>query len=72
MVHILKHPDSKLTFVIEVDTSESGMGAVLSQRPVIKPKIFSVAFFSKKLSAPERYYDGEIDNFFLLNLPLKN
>lgn len=43
---------------MEVDASETGMGAVLSQRFEEKPKLHPVAFFSKKLSPAEHNYIG--------------
>lgn len=49
----------KKTFIVEVDASETGVGAVLSQRFDNKPKMFPVAFFSRKLSPAERNYNVE-------------
>uniref|UniRef100_A0A3B1KEA5 Gypsy retrotransposon integrase-like protein 1 n=1 Tax=Astyanax mexicanus TaxID=7994 RepID=A0A3B1KEA5_ASTMX len=53
---ILKHPNPELPFVVEVDASESGVGAVLSQRSGSPPKLFPIAFFSRKLSSAECNY----------------
>ncbi|CAJ0968583.1 unnamed protein product [Ranitomeya imitator] len=54
---VLCQPDVSLPFQVEVDASEIGAGAVLSQRssdgPVMKP----CAFFSRKFSPAERNYD---------------
>ncbi|CAJ0963002.1 unnamed protein product [Ranitomeya imitator] len=54
---VLCQPDVSLPFQVEVDASEIGTGAVLSQRgsgcSVFKP----CAFFSRKFSAAERNYD---------------
>ncbi|CAJ0920884.1 unnamed protein product [Ranitomeya imitator] len=54
---VLCQPDVSLPFQVEVDASEIGAGAVLSQRgsdcSVIKP----CAFFSRKFSPAERNYD---------------
>ncbi|CAJ0961915.1 unnamed protein product [Ranitomeya imitator] len=54
---VLCQPDVSLPFQVEVDASEIGAGAVLSQRgsgcSVFKP----CAFFSRKFSAAERNYD---------------
>ncbi|CAJ0938188.1 unnamed protein product, partial [Ranitomeya imitator] len=54
---VLCQPDVSLPFQIEVDASEIGAGAVLSQRgadcPVMKP----CAFFSRKFSPAEQNYD---------------
>ena len=41
----------------EVDTSDIGVGAVLSQRTSGDNKLHPCAFFSKKLSPLERNYD---------------
>lgn len=45
---ILVHPDPTKQFIVEVDASDSGVGAVLSQR---------CAFFSRRLTPAERNYD---------------
>ncbi|XP_029111424.1 uncharacterized mitochondrial protein AtMg00860-like isoform X3 [Scleropages formosus] len=54
---ILRHPDPDLPFVVEVDASETGVGAVLSQCHGNPPKLYPCAFFSKKMSPAERNYD---------------
>uniref|UniRef100_A0A4W5K0J5 Gypsy retrotransposon integrase-like protein 1 n=1 Tax=Hucho hucho TaxID=62062 RepID=A0A4W5K0J5_9TELE len=54
---VLAHPDPTLAFIVEVDASEAGIGAVLSQRSGAPPKLRPCAFFSKKLSPAERNYD---------------
>uniref|UniRef100_A0A4W5R815 Gypsy retrotransposon integrase-like protein 1 n=1 Tax=Hucho hucho TaxID=62062 RepID=A0A4W5R815_9TELE len=54
---VLAHPDPSLAFIVEVDASEAGIGAVLSQRSGTPPKLRPCAFFSKKLSPAERNYD---------------
>lgn len=54
---ILKHPDPNLPFIVEVDASESGIGAVLSQRHGQPGKLYPCAFFSRKLTAAEQNYD---------------
>ena len=54
---VLAHPDPSLAFIVKVDASEAGIGAVLSQRSGTTPKLRSCAFFSKKLSPVERNYD---------------
>jgi hypothetical protein len=54
---MLAHPDPSLAFIVEVDASEAGIGAVLSQRSVTPQKLCPCAFFSKKLSSAERNYD---------------
>ncbi|KAK3571601.1 hypothetical protein QTP86_015335 [Hemibagrus guttatus] len=54
---ILRHPDSDLSFVVEVDASSSGIGAVLSQRQSKPGKLHPCAFYSRKLTAAEANYD---------------
>ncbi|KAL0193439.1 hypothetical protein M9458_011735 [Cirrhinus mrigala] len=54
---ILHHPDPNLPFLVEVDASSTGVGAVLSQRQGQPPKTFPCAYFSHKLSPAERNYD---------------
>jgi hypothetical protein len=46
-----------LAFIVEVDPSEAGIGAVLSQGSGTPLKLRPCAFFSKKLSPAERNYD---------------
>lgn len=43
--------------MVEVDTSDSWVGAVLSQRSGEPPKLHPCAYFSKKLSPAEKNYD---------------
>ncbi len=54
---ILKHPDPNLPFVIEVDASDCGIGAVLSQRHGQHGKLYPCTFFSRKLTSAEHNYD---------------
>ncbi|KAK3569659.1 hypothetical protein QTP86_002643 [Hemibagrus guttatus] len=54
---ILRHPDPELPFVVEVDASCSGLGAVLSQWHGKPGKLHPCAFYSRKLTAAERNYD---------------
>ena len=54
---VLSLPDPSLPFLVEVDASESGVGAVLSQRHGVPAKMHPCAFFSRKLSPAERNYD---------------
>ncbi|KAL3968321.1 potassium voltage-gated channel Eag-related subfamily H member 3 [Sarotherodon galilaeus] len=52
---ILAQADLALPFVVEVDASDSGVGAVLSQRK--EGKLHPCAFFSRRLTQAERNYD---------------
>jgi len=61
---VLLHPDPSRQFVVEVDASDTGIGAVLSQRSVEDQKLHPCAFFSRRFSPAEENYD--IDNRELL------
>ncbi|KAI2644146.1 Transposon Tf2-6 polyprotein [Labeo rohita] len=50
-------PDPERQFIVEVDASEVGVGAVLSQRSPRDGKVHPCAFFSHRLSPAERNYD---------------
>ncbi|KAI2646401.1 Transposon Tf2-6 polyprotein [Labeo rohita] len=54
---ILVTPDPSRQFVVEVDASEVGVGAVLSQRSPSDDKMHPCAFFSHRLSSAESNYD---------------
>ncbi|KAI2649902.1 Transposon Tf2-8 polyprotein [Labeo rohita] len=54
---ILHHPDPDRPFIVEVDASSTGVGAVLSQQHSEPAKMFPCAYFSHKLSPAERNYD---------------
>ncbi len=54
---ILHHPDPELEFTVEVDASNTGIGAVLSQRQGNSAKLYPCAYYSRKLNAAERNYD---------------
>lgn len=61
-------PDPALQFVVEVDASDVGVGAVLSQRAADDQKMHPCAFFSHRLSPAERNYD--VGNWELLTVKL--
>ncbi len=65
---ILVHPDPSKAFVVEVDASTTGVGAVLSQQQGNPAKLHPCAFFSCKLSPAEKNYD--IGNRELLAIKL--
>ena len=54
---VLIHPDPSRQFIVEVDASDVGVGAVLSQRSSEDHRIHPCAFFSYKLDPAERNYD---------------
>ncbi len=58
----LLHPDPTKPFIVEVDASSLGVGAVLSQRRGEPPVLHPCAFFLKKLSPAEQNYDISHDN----------
>ena len=65
---ILIQPDPSLQFVVEADASDTRVGAVLSQRSPSDHKLNPCAFFSGRLSPPERNYD--VGNHMLLAVKL--
>lgn len=54
---ILVQLDPSRQFIVGVDASDLGVGAVLSQRAKSDNKLHPCAFFSKKLSPAEQNYD---------------
>ncbi|XP_026103014.1 uncharacterized protein LOC113074396 [Carassius auratus] len=54
---VLLVPDPEAQFIVEVDASDVGVGAVLSQRSLHDGKLHPCAFFSRRLSPAERNYD---------------
>ncbi len=54
---ILHHPDPNSPFVVEVDASNVGIGAILSQRQGDPAKLYPCAYYSRKLTSTERNYD---------------
>ncbi|KAI2649346.1 Transposon Tf2-9 polyprotein [Labeo rohita] len=54
---ILITPDTTRQFIVEVDASSVGVGAVLSQRSPLDNRVHPCAFFSHRLSPAERNYD---------------
>ncbi|KAF7656700.1 hypothetical protein LDENG_00037160 [Lucifuga dentata] len=65
---ILQVPDPDRQFVVEVDASDVGVGAVLSQRGAADQKLHPCAFFSRRLTPAEKNYD--IGNWELLAVKL--
>ena len=54
---VLPQPDTKLQFVVKVDASDTGVGAVLSLRSAMDGKLHPCAFLPRGLTPPERNYD---------------
>ncbi|KAK3548422.1 hypothetical protein QTP70_012843 [Hemibagrus guttatus] len=54
---ILRHPDPDLPFMVEVDASSKGLGAVLSQHHGEPGKLHPCAYYSRRLTAAECNYD---------------
>ncbi|KAK3510314.1 hypothetical protein QTP70_001363 [Hemibagrus guttatus] len=54
---LLVHPDPERPFVVEVDASTTGVGAVLSQQQGKPLRLHPCAFFSRKLNPAEANYD---------------
>ena len=54
---ILTVPDPYHQFVVEVDTANEGLGAILSQRPASNNKLHPCTYLSRKFSPPEWNYD---------------
>ena len=54
---VLAFPDPDRQFIVEVDASDTGIGAVLSQRSKEDQQIHPVAFLSRRFSPAERNYD---------------
>lgn len=54
---MLAHSDPARQFVVEVDASNTGVGAVLSQRSASDERLHPYAFFSRCLSPAEWNYD---------------
>ena len=52
--HVLAHPDLSLAFIVEVDASKAGIGAMLSQHSGMPPQLRPCAFLLKKLCPVER------------------
>ena len=52
---LLKNPNPELTFILQMDASNIGVGAVLSQRDSLGND-YPIAYFSKKLLDREQKY----------------
>ncbi|CAJ1078658.1 Pol polyprotein [Xyrichtys novacula] len=68
---ILIQPDPERQFILEVDASDTGVGAVLSQRAATDQKLHPCAFFSRRLTPAERNYDVGDRELLAVNLALE-
>lgn len=66
----LIHPNPQKPFIVEVDASTVGVGAVLSQYSGEPPKLHPCAYFSCKLSPVEQNYDIGNRELFAIKLAL--
>jgi len=53
---VLIHPNRDIPFIVETDSSNFAIGAILSQKSSTDNTIHPVAYFSRSLSAAERNY----------------
>lgn len=65
---MLAHPDFNKPFILSVDASLDGLGAVLSQVPQGEPKARPVVSTSKTLSSSQRKYPAHKLEFMALKL----
>ncbi|XP_075057059.1 rho guanine nucleotide exchange factor 33 [Mixophyes fleayi] len=54
---VLRHPNPDLPFIIEVDASDVGVRAVISQKDPKDHRLHPCAYLSRKLSSAEEHYD---------------
>ncbi|KAK3540836.1 hypothetical protein QTP86_002347 [Hemibagrus guttatus] len=66
---ILRHPDPAIPFVIKLDASSCGIGAVLSQRQRDSGKLHPCTYYSRTLTTAETNYD--VGNHELLSIWLE-
>ena len=57
MAPVLIFPDPGRQFIVEVDASDTGIGAILSQRAAEDQQVHPVAFLSRRFTPVERNYD---------------
>ena len=68
---ILIHPDSEKKWIVEVDASNVGVGAILSQRSAGDNKVHPCAFYSLWLSPAEQNYDIRNKELLAVKLALE-
>lgn len=67
---VLQHPNPDLRYIVEVDASKLGAGAVLSQRQPKSSRTHPVAFISRKFSPVEMNYDVGNQELLAIKLAL--
>lgn len=68
---VLIQPDPTKQFIVEVDASDTGVGAVLSQISDQDNKTHPCAFFPRRLSPPERNYNVRDRELLAIKLALE-
>ncbi|KAK3554597.1 hypothetical protein QTP70_027889, partial [Hemibagrus guttatus] len=68
---LLIHPDPDKPFIVEVDASMTGVGAVLSQQQGNLSRLHPCVFFSSKLNLAERNYNIGNRELLAVKLALK-
>ncbi|KAK3563945.1 hypothetical protein QTP86_006273 [Hemibagrus guttatus] len=68
---LLVHPDPDRPFIVEVDASTTGVGAVLSQQQENPSRLHPCAFFSRKLNPAKVNYDIVNRELLAVKLALK-
>ena len=53
---ILAYPDRSIPFIVETDSSNFAIGAILSQKSIKDNKVHPIAFYSRSLTAAEKNY----------------
>ena len=65
------HPDPGRQFIVEVDTSNTGVGAILSECSAGDSKVHPCAFYSYRLSPAEQNYDIGNKELLAVKLAIK-
>ena len=68
---ILVHPDPERQFIVEVDASNTGVGAVLTQRLAGDTQVHPYAFYWHRLSPAKRNYDIGNKELLAVKLAIK-